>query len=130
MKTPQDEAFDMALDASLDWIELYKKTDFADFSENEARSFFSNFLQTYTRRITGEWPKSTMPIIDSAAMDTAMGKAADFLCNTGKTDFGFFSVDEAKSFFGGFVDDYTFACLANMDPAAIRSIGVPAHVGS
>lgn len=48
-------AFDAGLQSALDWLDVYKKTDFAEFTEAEARSFFAAFLDTYSLKIAMTW---------------------------------------------------------------------------
>ncbi|MBV1833061.1 hypothetical protein [Novacetimonas pomaceti] len=67
------------------------------------------------------------PDAPRAAMRHAMNTALAWLEHHKKTDFSTFTVDEAESFFGSFIDAYTFEIMKSWDPNLIRTVGVPAR---
>lgn len=50
-----DDAFNTALKAALAWMEKARTTDFAEFTEGEARGLFAAFLTSYQFSIIATW---------------------------------------------------------------------------
>lgn len=55
MSNRSREAFVIALDSALDWIDANRTTDFSQFTQAQAESLFGTFLDTYTFEIMKTW---------------------------------------------------------------------------
>jgi len=55
MTTAADHAFEKALSGALHWLENARTTDFSEFTEDEARSCFGAFLDSYQFEIIATW---------------------------------------------------------------------------
>jgi len=67
------------------------------------------------------------PDVPQKAMQAAMDACLEWLDQHEKSDFSQFTVDDANSFFGTFIDTYTFEIAKSWDPKLIKMIGVPAR---
>jgi len=67
MSEKSDAAFSKGMGAALEWMERARTTDFARFTEAEARSLFGYFLDTYTLEIMKTWDHGLMQTIGTPA---------------------------------------------------------------